>query len=117
MMVRDKEEVATYVEEFMKKLQTQQKNGFELYWIACGDTDFLYQGVVDSMKKWMKSGSITPTGKVMVDISEKLADILVRVRTYVVSVNFISHFIIRWRTARVGVLVLLSASRARFTVS
>ena len=51
MMVRDKEEVATYVEEFMKKLQTQQKNGFELYWIACGDTDFLYQGVVDSMKK------------------------------------------------------------------
>jgi len=37
--------------EFMKKLETQKKNGYKLYWIACGNTDFLYNGVIESMKK------------------------------------------------------------------
>jgi len=51
MMARNNEESAKYAAEFVKKLQVQQKNGFTLYWIACGNTDFLYQGVLDSMKK------------------------------------------------------------------
>lgn len=38
------------VDNFVDKLRIQQKNGFSLYWIACGDTDFLYPHVVDSMK-------------------------------------------------------------------
>ncbi len=50
MMSRTAEESAKYAEEFIGKLKTQQANGFKLYWIACGDTDFLYQGVIDSMK-------------------------------------------------------------------
>lgn len=50
MMSRNDAERAKYAEEFVKKLEVQQKNGFDLYWIACGDTDFLYQGVIDSMK-------------------------------------------------------------------
>jgi len=37
--------------EFMKQLETQKKNGYKLYWIACGNTDFLYDGVINSMKK------------------------------------------------------------------
>ncbi|MDH6358554.1 esterase [Parabacteroides sp. PF5-9] len=37
--------------EFMKKLEVQKKNGYKLYWIACGNTDFLYNGVIESMKK------------------------------------------------------------------
>ncbi|MCE5204812.1 MAG: hypothetical protein LLF80_01715 [Porphyromonadaceae bacterium] len=44
------------VVEFVKKLQVQQKNGFKLYWIACGDTDFLYQSVKDGMKKMDEIG-------------------------------------------------------------
>lgn len=56
MMARGNEDAAKYTEEFVKKLQTQQKNGFKLYWIACGDTDFLYQGVIDSMKKMDEIG-------------------------------------------------------------
>ena len=36
---------------FMKKLEVQKKNGYKLYWIACGNTDFLYNGVIESMKK------------------------------------------------------------------
>jgi enterochelin esterase-like enzyme len=51
MRARGKEEAEKYAEEFVKKLQTQQENGFKLYWIACGDTDFLYQGVIESMKR------------------------------------------------------------------
>ena len=35
------------VEESLKK---QRDNGFKLYWIACGDTDFLYQMNKDVMK-------------------------------------------------------------------
>ena len=50
MMSRNEAERAKYAEEFIKKLEVQQKNGFDLYWIACGNTDFLYQGVLDSMK-------------------------------------------------------------------
>ena len=56
MMARNNEDVAKNTEEFVKKLQTQQKNGFNLYWIACGDTDFLYQSVIDSMKKMDEIG-------------------------------------------------------------
>ena len=56
MMSRNDAERAKYAEEFVKKLEVQQKNGFKLYWIACGDTDFLYQGVVDSMKKMDEIG-------------------------------------------------------------
>ena len=56
MLIRDEGEKAKYLDEFMKKLELQQKNGFKLYWIACGDTDFLYQGVVESMKKMDEIG-------------------------------------------------------------
>ena len=56
LMARDKDEVGKYTEEFLKKLQVQKKNGFELYWIACGNTDFLYQSVIDSMKKMDEMG-------------------------------------------------------------
>ena len=44
------------MEEFVNKLKTQQANGFKLYWIACGNADFLYQGVVESMKKMDEIG-------------------------------------------------------------
>jgi enterochelin esterase family protein len=49
-------EAAKYAEEFVKKLQTQKAKGYKLYWIACGDTDFLYQGVIESMKKMDEIG-------------------------------------------------------------
>lgn len=41
---------------FVQKLETQKKNGYKLYWIACGTTDFLYNGVVESMKKMDEIG-------------------------------------------------------------
>ena len=56
MMARSESERSKYAEEFVKKLELQQKNGFKLYWIACGDTDFLYQGVKDSLKKMDEIG-------------------------------------------------------------
>lgn len=56
MMARNDSERAKYAEEFVKKLEVQKKNGYKLYWIACGDTDFLYQGVIDSMKKMDEIG-------------------------------------------------------------
>ncbi|MDL2304628.1 esterase [Bacteroides sp. OttesenSCG-928-D19] len=43
-------------DEFVKRLETQKKNGFKLYWIACGTTDFLYKGVTESMKKMDEIG-------------------------------------------------------------
>jgi enterochelin esterase family protein len=45
-----------YIAEFAEKLKVQKKNGYKLYWIACGNTDFLYQGVVASMKKMDEIG-------------------------------------------------------------
>lgn len=42
--------------EFMKRLEQQKKNGYKLYWIACGTTDFLYKGVIDSMTKMDEIG-------------------------------------------------------------
>lgn len=56
LMVRDNDDAAMSAEEFVKKLQVQQKNGFQLYWIACGNTDFLYQSVIDSMKRMDEIG-------------------------------------------------------------
>lgn len=50
------DEAAKRTEEFVKKLETQKKNGFKLYWIACGNTDFLYNGVIESMKKMDEIG-------------------------------------------------------------
>jgi enterochelin esterase family protein len=55
-MARDNADAAKATAEFVKKLQTQQKNSFKLYWIACGNTDFLYQSVIDSMKKMDEIG-------------------------------------------------------------
>lgn len=55
-MRRDNADAPRATEEFVKKLQAQQKNGFNLYWIACGDTDFLYQSVIDSMKRMDEIG-------------------------------------------------------------
>lgn len=43
-------------DEFVKRLETQKKNGFKLYWIACGSTDFLYKSVIESMKKMDEIG-------------------------------------------------------------
>jgi enterochelin esterase family protein len=56
LMARDNVDAAKATEEFVEKLKVQQKNGFNLYWIACGDTDFLYQSVIDSMKKMDEIG-------------------------------------------------------------
>jgi len=33
------------------KLETQKNNGFKLYWIACGKTDFLYKNVTEYREK------------------------------------------------------------------
>lgn len=41
---------------FVKKLETQKNNGYKLYWIACGTTDFLYKSVIDSMTKMDQIG-------------------------------------------------------------
>ncbi len=56
MMSESENERAKFTEEYVKKLQVQQNNGFALYWIACGNTDFLYQAVMDSMKKMDEIG-------------------------------------------------------------
>lgn len=56
LMARDNQDAANSVDEFVKKLQVQQKNSFKLYWIACGNKDFLYQSVIDSMKKMDEIG-------------------------------------------------------------
>lgn len=56
LMTRDNVDAAKVTNEFVEKLKIQQKNGFKLYWIACGDTDFLYQSVIDSMKKMDEIG-------------------------------------------------------------
>ena len=37
-------------EEVKESLKKQRDNGFKLYWIACGETDFLYQANKDAMK-------------------------------------------------------------------
>lgn len=51
MMAMNNEEAAKkYAEEFVLKLRKQNQMGYKLYWIACGNTDFLYQGVLSSMK-------------------------------------------------------------------
>lgn len=56
LMARDNQDAPNAVDNFVKKLKIQQKNGFKLYWIACGNTDFLYQSVIDSMKKMDEIG-------------------------------------------------------------
>lgn len=56
MMSLNSPNLAEFQTEFMKKLEVQKKNGYKLYWIACGTTDFLYNGVVDSMKKMDEIG-------------------------------------------------------------
>lgn len=52
----DNPEAANAQKEFVKRLETQKKNGFKLYWIACGKSDFLYKGVIESMKKMDEIG-------------------------------------------------------------
>lgn len=52
----DNKDNSNAADEFVKKLEVQQKNGFKLYWIACGKTDFLYQGVLESMKRMDEIG-------------------------------------------------------------
>lgn len=37
-------------EEVKESLKKQRDNGFKLYWIACGETDFLYQANKEAMK-------------------------------------------------------------------
>ena len=37
--------------KFIEKLIMQKRNDYKLYWIACGNTDFLFNSVVESMKK------------------------------------------------------------------
>jgi len=44
MRAGSNEEAVKRAEEFVNKLKTQQANGFKLYWIACGNTDFLLPG-------------------------------------------------------------------------
>uniref|UniRef100_S0DE28 Carbohydrate esterase family 1 protein n=1 Tax=termite gut metagenome TaxID=433724 RepID=S0DE28_9ZZZZ len=56
MSMGSADEAAKYAEEFVGKLLVQKKNGYKLYWIACGDTDFLYKGVVSSMEKMDEIG-------------------------------------------------------------
>ncbi len=56
LMSRGNEENNEAVNTFVESLKIQQANGFKLYWIACGDTDFLYQSVIDSMEKMDEIG-------------------------------------------------------------
>ncbi len=44
------------VDSYLKQLAVQKKNGYKLYWIACGTTDFLFQSVTDSRKKFDELG-------------------------------------------------------------
>ena len=37
-------------QDMVNKLKAQQKAGYKLYWIACGNTDFLYQQNLEYMK-------------------------------------------------------------------
>ena len=37
--------------DYLGKLKKQRDNGFKLYWIACGNTDFLYQSNLSFMKQ------------------------------------------------------------------
>lgn len=37
-------------QDMVNKLKAQQKAGYKLYWIACGNTDFLYQSNLEYMK-------------------------------------------------------------------
>lgn len=53
--VRNEQDQAT-LDNFMKKLQTQRDNGFKLYWIACGNTDFLYKNLQEGMRKMDEMG-------------------------------------------------------------
>lgn len=53
--VRSEQDQAT-VDAFMKKLDVQKKNGYKLYWIACGNTDFLYKNLLEGMKKMDEMG-------------------------------------------------------------
>ena len=50
----EKVQIQTIVEAFMEEvkesLKKQRDNGFKLYWIACGETDFLYQANKEAMK-------------------------------------------------------------------
>ena len=43
VLTGDKEPIV--YRDFDKKLETQMKNGYKLYWIACGKTDFVLPGV------------------------------------------------------------------------
>lgn len=56
MMAFNDPKAADAQSAFMKKLEVQKKNGYKLYWIACGTTDFLYKGVIESMKKMDEIG-------------------------------------------------------------
>ena len=40
--------------DFDKKLETQRKNGYKLYWIACGNSDFVLPSVQDLRNKMDK---------------------------------------------------------------
>jgi len=48
-------ETAVY-QNFDKKLETQMKNGYKLYWIGCGKNDFVIQGVTELRQKMEKMG-------------------------------------------------------------
>jgi enterochelin esterase family protein len=54
--MNNQEAAARYTEEFVKKLETQKSNGYKLYWIACGSTDFLMDRVKASMQKMDEIG-------------------------------------------------------------
>lgn len=56
LMSRNETNKADAVNEFVKRLETQKRNGYKLYWIACGTSDFLYKSVIDSMKKMDEIG-------------------------------------------------------------
>ena len=42
--------------DFDKKLETQMKNGYKLYWIGCGKSDFVMQGVTELRAKMDQMG-------------------------------------------------------------
>ena len=43
---QDEEALARIEKERNEKIQALKKSGYELYWIACGKDDFVYQGVI-----------------------------------------------------------------------
>lgn len=44
------------IDKFLAGMKVQQMNGFKLYWVACGESDFLFESVTESLKNMDEIG-------------------------------------------------------------